>query len=371
MTEPGETSVTDVTEAIELWRRDGRRVAVATVVDTKRSAPQPIGTKMAVGDGGQIVGAVSGGCVEGAVVEIAEQILAGAEPQLAHYGIDDGEAWDVGLPCGGEISVWIEAYTTESLQRRFTERARAGGRAAIVTALEGTPLPGSKLLVGVGEQPLGSLGEPGLDSAALLLAVEALWSERRGLHEYGGGQIFVDVAAPPARLLIVGAVDFAAQLSVLAKLTGWRAFVIDPRSRFATAERFPAAERVIAAWPEDAFSQLEAIDAATAVAVLTHDPKLDDAALIAALASPASYIGAMGSRHAQARRRERLLAAGLNPDELERIAAPIGLDLGSNTAAETALSIMGEIVATRNGRGGGRLAESQGSIHGEVAAQRV
>lgn len=260
MTEPGETSATDVTETIELWRKDGRRVALATVVDTKRSAPQPIGTKMAVQDGGQIVGAVPGGCVEGAVVEIAEEILAGAEPRLAQFGIDDGEAWDVGLPCGGEISVWVEGYTTESLQARFTERARAGGRAAIVTALEGTPQPGSKLLVGVDELPLGTFGEPGLDAAALALAEAALWSERR-------------------------------------------AFVIDPRSRFATSERFPGAEQVIAAWPEEAFSQLEAIDAATAIAVLTHDPKLDDAALIAALASPARYIGAMGSRHAQARRR--------------------------------------------------------------------
>jgi len=371
MTEPRETSVTDVTETIELWRKDGRRVALATVVDTKRSAPQPIGTKMAVQDGGQIVGAVSGGCVEGAVVEIAEEILAGAEPRLAQYGIDDGEAWDVGLPCGGEISIWVEGYTTGSLQARFTERASAGGRAAIVTALEGTPRPGSKLLVRVDELPLGTLGEPGLDTAALALAEEALWSERRGLHEYEGGQIFVDVAAPPARLVIVGAVDFAAQLSALAKFTGWRAFVVDPRSRFATPERFPAAEQVIAAWPEEAFSQLEAIDAATAIAVLTHDPKLDDAALIAALASPARYIGAMGSRHAQARRRERLLAAGVDPDELERVAAPIGLDVGSITAAETALSIMGEIVATWNGRGGGRLAERQGSIHGEVAAERA
>jgi xanthine dehydrogenase accessory factor len=368
VTDLAQESVTDVAEAIELWRNEGRRVALATVVDTKRSAPQPVGTKMAVQDGGQIVGAVSGGCVEGAVVETAEEIIAGAEPRLEHYGIADDEAWEVGLPCGGEISIWVESYGSGTLQTSFTELARAGGRAAIVTALEGAPELGAKLLVEVDQGARGTLGDPGLDAAALALAEEAMWSEQRGLHEHAGALLFVDVAAPPSRLVIVGAVDFAAQLAALAKLTGWRAFVVDPRSRFATAERFPAAERVIAAWPEEAFSQLEAIDRATAIAVLTHDPKLDDAALIAALESPADYIGAMGSRHAQARRRERLLAAGVEEAQLARIAAPIGLDLGSVSAAETALSIMGEIIATRNGREGGRLTEQQGRIHGEVAA---
>ena len=300
MSELATAGVTEVAEAIELWRRDGHRIALATVVDTKRSAPQPIGTKMAVQDGGLIVGAVSGGCVEGAVVEIAEEVLNGAEPRLAQYGIADEEAWDVGLPCGGEISIWVEDYGSESLQASFTESARAGGRAAIVTALGGAPRVGAKLLAGVGEEPRGTLGDPELDKAALTLAQEAVWSEQRGLHERAGALLFVDVAAPPPRLVIVGAVDFAAHLSALAKLSGWRAFVVDPRSRFATSKRFPAAEEVIAAWPEEAFARLEMIDRATAIAVLTHDPKLDDAALIAALESPAGYIGAMGSRRAQA-----------------------------------------------------------------------
>jgi xanthine dehydrogenase accessory factor len=368
MTELAQASPTDVSEAIELWSEDGHRVAVATVVETKRSAPQPIGTKMAVQEGGQVVGAVSGGCVEGAVVEIAEEILAGGEPRLTEYGIADEEAWEVGLPCGGEISIWVESYAADGLQRSFTERTRNGGRAAIVTALRGTPEVGAKLLVDVDEQPIGTLGDAQLDAVAVALAEAAMWSEQRGLHEHEGALLFVDVAAPPARLVIVGAVDFAAQLAALAKLTGWRPFVIDPRSRFATPERFPAAERVIAAWPEEAFAELEEIDRSTAIAVLTHDPKLDDAALISALRSPAGYIGAMGSRRAQDRRRERLLAAGLDSAVLDRIAAPIGLDLGASSAAETALSIMGEIIATRNGRDGGRLADRRGSIHGEVAA---
>ncbi len=238
----------------------------------------------------------------------------------------------------------------------------------IVTALQGVPRPGAKLFVGVDEEPEGTLGDETLDGAAIALAREALWSERSALHEHDGALLFVDIAAPPPRLIIVGAVDFAVQLSALAALAGWRAFVVDPRSRFATRERFPAAERVIAAWPQEAFTQLEPIDRATAIAVLTHDPKLDDAALLAALASDAGYIGAMGSRRAQARRRERLLAGGLDASALDRVAAPIGLDLGGLTASETALSIMGEIVAVRRGRDGGRLAERNGRIHGQVAA---
>jgi xanthine dehydrogenase accessory factor len=162
-------------------------------------------------------------------------------------------------------------------------------------------------------------------------------------------------------------VDYAAALCRLARAAGWRPFVCDPRSQFATAERFPDAERVIAAWPADAFAEIGGIDRATYIAILTHDPKLDDAALELALHSEAAYVGAMGSRRAQAQRRERLLAAGLEEALLERIAAPIGLDLGAVSPEETALSIMAEVVAVRNGRDGGRLSQSAGRIH-EVGA---
>jgi xanthine dehydrogenase accessory factor len=352
-----------VIDALETWTRRGDRVALATVVETKKSAPQPAGTKMAVNEHGAIVGAVSGGCVEGAVVEVAERILAGAPPQLLHYGIADEDAWDVGLPCGGEISVWVESYGDASPHARFDDRVRRGQRAALVTVVEGAAHVGAKLLVDAAGERDGTLGDETLDAVAHELAEEALWAERSELREHDGMTLFIDVTAPPPRLIVIGAVDFAAQLAALAGLAGWRAFVVDPRARFATAERFPAAEQVIAAWPEDAFARLEPIDRATAIAVLTHDPKLDDAALIAALASPAGYIGAMGSRRAQGRRRERLLAAGVDPVELDRIAAPIGLDIGALTATETALSIMGEIVALRRGRVGGRLRDAGGRIH--------
>jgi xanthine dehydrogenase accessory factor len=233
---------------------------------------------------------------------------------------------------------------------------------------DAVPVLGAKLLVLADGATEGTLGDPALDAAAIELASAALWTERSERVVANGAGLFVDVVAPPPRLVVFGAVDFAAQLAEVAAMAGWRTFVIDPRSRFATAERFPAAERVIAAWPAEGLAQIEPLDRASAVAVLTHDPKLDDAALLAALASEAGYVGAMGSRRAQERRRERLLAAGLGEDDLRRICAPIGLDLGALTAAETAISIIAEITALRRGRTGGRLIEARGRIHDAVAA---
>jgi xanthine dehydrogenase accessory factor len=357
-----------VLETVEDWARGGEGVAIATVVETKKSAPQPPGTKMAVNASGEVTGAVSGGCVEGAVVVVAEQVIGGLEPQLLHYGIADEEAWDVGLPCGGEISVWVERYERDGPQARFAQLVRDGGRAAIVTVVEGSVQLGAKLLVAADQPDDGTLGDAALDREAVLLAREALWTERSGLHQLGDASVFVDVTAPPPRLIVVGAVDFAAQLTAAAAFAGWRTFVVDPRSRFATAERFPAAERVLVGWPQEAFAELKPFDRATAIAVLTHDPKLDDAALTSALDSDAGYIGAMGSRRAQERRRARLLEAGVTAEQLERVAAPIGLDLGALTAAETALSIMSEIVALRNGHEGGRLVAGLGRIHEAVGA---
>jgi xanthine dehydrogenase accessory factor len=186
-----------------------------------------------------------------------------------------------------------------------------------------------------------------------------MWAERSERR----GELFIDVVAPPPRLLIFGAVDFAGALCLLARTTGWRPFIVDPRGRFATRERFPHAEDVIVAWPEKAVAQLGGVDRATYIAILTHDPKLDDAALAVALAAEPAYIGAMGSRRAQEKRRERMVAAGFTDDDLARVSAPIGLDLGGLTAEETALSIMAECVAVRNGRSGGRLADVSGAGH--------
>jgi xanthine dehydrogenase accessory factor len=253
-----------------------------------------------------------------------------------------------------------------SLQSEFADIAARDGRAALVTVIAGDDV-GAKLLVRADGSADGGLGTPELDRVAVEAAEDLLWAERSETRELGDTTLFVDVVAPAPRLVVFGAVDYAAALARLARAAGWRPFVCDPRSQFATRERFPHAEDVIVAWPEEAFARLGGIDRATYVAVLTHDPKLDDAALSIALRSEAPYVGAMGSRRAQAQRRERLLAAGLDEELLERIAAPIGLELGAVTPEETALSIMAEVVAVRNGRDGGRLSHAAGRIH-EVGA---
>src|SRR3954469_6480305 len=251
-----------------------------------------------------------------------------------------------------------------SAQSGFASLAREGGRGALVTVLRG-PGAGGKLLVRADGSDEGDLGP--LQEAALRHADELMWAERSEAREEGGSLLFVDVTYPAPRIVVFGAVDFAAGLVRLARTIGWRPYVVDPRSRFATRERFPEAEEIVVAWPEEAFRKVGGIDRATSIVVLTHDPKLDDAALSVALRSEAPYIGAMGSRRAQAARRERLIAAGLTDADLERLAAPTGLDLGATSSEETALSILAEIVAVRHGREGGRLGRVRGRIH-EVGA---
>jgi xanthine dehydrogenase accessory factor len=252
-----------------------------------------------------------------------------------------------------------------SVQASFAKIAREGGRAALVTALEG-PHAGERLLVHVDGQTEGTLGDPDLDAQGAAHAEELMWSDASEHRD----ELFIDITAPAPRLVIFGAVEFATHLSAFAKIAGWRAYVVDPRARFATRERFPDAIDVVAGWPDDAFERLGAIDPATYLAVLTHDPKLDDAVLLMALRSDAKYIGAMGSKRAQKERRERLMEHGVTDDELARISAPVGLDLGATGARETALSIMAECVAVRYGRDGGRLCQKGADrkrIHAEAA----
>ena len=348
----------EVLRDVDAWLETGDAVALATVVGVHRSAPRPPGAKMAFSSRGGLAGAVSGGCVEGAVVTAADEVLAGGPPRLLHFGIADEDAWEVGLPCGGEIDVWVERYEPAG----FAAAARAGERAAQVTALDG-PGAGAKLLVRADGAVEGTLGGAALDDAARAVAEELMWIERPALHTEAGTRLFVDVCHPAPRLLIFGAVDFAAALCTSARFAGWRPYVIDPRGFFARRDRFPGAEEVLAAWPGEAVARLGGVDRATWIAVLTHDPKLDDAALALALRSEAAYIGAMGSRRANERRTERLLEAGFTGEEIARVAQPIGLDVGGVTAEETAISIVAEMVAVRHGRRGGRL--------GEAGAERI
>jgi len=246
-----------------------------------------------------------------------------------------------------------------SAQSAFAEIAREDGRAALITVVSG-PHAGARLLVLAAGEPKGTLGDPALDERAAAGARELMWAERSELR----GELFVDVTAPAPRVLIFGAVEYANHLAHLARVAGWRPYVIDPRARFATRERFPDALEVVVAWPGAALEQLGGIDRATYLAVLTHDPKIDDEVLTLALGAEPAYIGAMGSKRAQAERRKRLLAAGVGEGELKRISAPIGLDLGAVSSEEVAVSIMAELVAVRHGRDGGRLsARTAARIH--------
>ena len=351
----------EVLPDIERWRARGDRVALATVVATRRSAPRPIGAKLAISDRGELAGSVSGGCVENDVYGHACEILEGARPQLLSYGISDDLAFTVGLPCGGEIDVFVEAPSEELLDR-LTRVVEADERAVLFTVVEGEPL-GAELLVTENGERYGD------GPAELAERVDELLrgGRNRLLELDGGGKVFAEVYGPPPRLLVVGAVDTAEALCRAAKLIGWRTIVADARGAFATEERIPSADELIVAWPEDALAQAQP-DHQTAVVVLTHDEKFDVPALVGALATDAFYIGALGSRRNQERRRERLLEAGVEEGQLERISGPCGLDIGADTPAETALSIMGEILAKRARRSGGPLAEAKGRIHVEQPA---
>jgi xanthine dehydrogenase accessory factor len=319
------------------WRELGRNVALATVVATRQSAPRPVGSKLAVSDAGELAGSVSGGCVESDVVLAAQEVLAGGPPRLLTYGITDEMAFGVGLPCGGEIDVFVEELT--EIER-----------------------PEVTLTVVVGEGVGERLQDPELVQAA----------RRRGrshVLELGERTVFADVTAPPPRLFVYGAVDTAEALCRAAKLLGWRTVVADARASFATPERMPSADELLLAWPEEALAQVEP-DLGTAVVVLTHDDKFDLPLIRGALASDAFYVGWIGSRRNQERRRGLLREEGLTDDELDRIAGPSGLDIGADTPAETALSMLAEILAVRAGRAGGRLKDSPGRIHAEPIPSR-
>jgi xanthine dehydrogenase accessory factor len=320
-----------------------KRAAVATVVATRRSAPRPIGSKLVVTEDGQMQGSVSGGCVESDVYEVCRAVLRGDASRLVTYGISDDQAFEVGLPCGGEIDVFVREADPE-LESRL---ASLGDRRAVVfTDLE----DGSQRLVVENEDAQ---------------ADELLRGGQSRVVELEGRRVFADVLGPPPRLLVFGAVDTAEALCGAARALGWRTVVSDARGRFATPERVPSADEVIVAWPEDVLARLQP-DHATAIVVLTHDEKFDIPTLVGALETDAFYIGAIGSRRNQEKRRERLLEEGVSEDALERVHGPAGLDLGAHTPAETALSILAEILAVRAGRSGGPLRESTQRIHAEV-----
>jgi xanthine dehydrogenase accessory factor len=328
---------------------------LATVVATRKSSPRPVGSKLLITEDGKLEGSVSGGCVESDVFEAAQQVMADGTPRLLTYGITDDMAFSVGLPCGGEIDVFLEP-------RRLGMRVdETGARAVLFTVIGGEPL-GAKLLVREDGTVEGD-GPPELAA----LATEALRRGRSHTIQEAERTVFADVFGPPPCLFVYGAVDTAEALCQAAKLLGWTTVVADARARFATKERIPSADELLTSWPEEALAQRPP-DTATAIFVLTHDDKFDLPMLTAAVKTDAFYIGALGSRRNQERRRELLRHAGLSEVELERISGPSGLDIGADSPAETALSMLAEALAVRAGRTGGRLQDSPHRIHAEPVA---
>jgi len=337
----------DVLQDIERWRGEGERIALATVIQTWGSAPRGIGAKMAMTSDSRISGSVSGGCVEAAVVEAGVEVIESGRPRLLHFGVTDETAWGVGLACGGKIEVFVRLLEPEPYTR--IKRALDAERAvASIAVVKGPGLGREILLEDEGGAIVGELGE-GIDEKIVEEARAALTEGVSRRVGAGDADIFIDVVVPAPTLVVVGGVHIAIALTSLAKTMGYHTAVIDPRGVFGSEERFAHVDRLITAWPAEALQEV-GLNRSTAVAALTHDPKLDDPALRSALQSPAFYVGALGSRKTQEKRRKRLLEAGLSEEQLGRLWAPIGLDIGSRAPEEIALAVMAQIVAARNGK---------------------
>lgn len=341
---------------IERWQQAGKPVALATVVQVHGSALRPTGSKMAVSAAGDIAGSVSGGCVEGAVFEVAQQVLKTRQPQLVTYGIADESAWEVGLACGGRVQIYVEALDTAEEQSQICSTLKhcleTGQLVAQATGIAGPHL-GDKLLIWPDGHVLGQLEPASLTDQVLGQASKVLETHTpaRLTFELGEAtmQVFMDVFPPLPRLIIVGAVHIAIPLAAFAKTLGFCTIVLDARSAFATRERFPHVDELVVEWPSTAIERLRP-DEATYVVVVTHDDKLDIPALQAALASPARYIGVLGSASAHAKRIQALKQAGVADSQIARLHAPIGLEVGAVGPQEIALAIMAEVVAASHGR---------------------
>ena len=364
-------------ELLAVWRAGGT-AGLSTVVRTMKSAPRPAGAAMVVSPDGSVAGSVSGGCVEAAVYEISNDVVATGRPELQSYGVSDDDAFAVGLTCGGTIEVFTEAVsrTTFPQLSAVAEDIAAHRAVAVATIIDhpDSTRVGLRRIVGT-DSAQGSLGSTRADDAVADDARGLLAAGTSAVLSYGpdgerqdaGMEVFVASHAPRPRMLVFGAIDFAAALAQQGAFLGYRVTVCDARPVFATAARFPAADDVVVEWPDRhlaALAEQGEIDGRTAICVLTHDAKFDVPVLELALRLPqVGYIGVMGSRRTHHDRMQRLREAGLTDAELGRLASPIGLDLGARTPEETAVSIAAEIIARRWGGGGKPLTEVDGRIH--------
>jgi xanthine dehydrogenase accessory factor len=359
----------ELLDAVRTWRAVPSELGRAVVVRTFGSAPRPEGANLVATGDGRIAGSVSGGCVEGAAVEEIRRARADGVSRVIRYGISDEQAWDVGLACGGTIDVLVEP----TLRPEVLAAAMGPGGIAVVIPLPGDapgPAPGPHR-PGRGEPPApamtvaqdgtthGSAGSPDADLAISRAATDLLARGGATTIEVAGRQYFLEGFAVPPRLVVVGAGQVAIPLVRFARDLGYATVVIDARAAFATPDRFPDVDTLVVGWLDDVADEI-GLGPADTVAVLTHDTKVDEPAIVEALRRGCRYVGAIGSRKTQAERRVRLLAAGVAEGDLARLRGPIGLDLGGRQPAETALAIMAEIVASRHGRDGASLGLSKG-----------
>ena len=376
-------AVRDILDSISKWWDAGETFGLATVVSTFSSAPREPGAAMAVSPAGEVVGSVSGGCVEGAVYELAGEVMASGQAVLKRYGISDDTAFSVGLTCGGLIDIYVEPVSRESFPElgEIVAAVRAGAPLAVATVVAGPGEVSARRVIWADPDRAsgGALGSGDrLDEAVDDDARGMIAQGTTGVRRYGPDgerrlddlSVFVQSFTPPPQMLVFGAIDFAAAVARAGKFLGYRVTVCDARPVFATASRFPDADEVVTDWPHRYLARIDT-DVRTVICVLTHDPKFDVPLLEVALRRPAAYIGAMGSRRTHEDRLARLREAGLTADELARLRSPIGLDLGARTPEETAVAIAAELIQLRWGGSGQPLTATSGRIHHERLTERL
>jgi len=390
--------VRDILSRITKWWEADESFGLATVVRTYRSAPRDPGAALAVSSsaGHEVVGSVSGGCVEGAVYELSLDVCQTGSPVLQTYGVSDDDAFAVGLTCGGIIDIFVERIDKDSFPSLgdIAAAVERGEPVAVATVIAGPGQIGARRVIwardgeagpdeveGLGRDgwhvgASGTLGSgPRLDAAVDDDVRGMLAQGLTGIRRYGAQgerrgdelSVFVNSFAPAPRMLVFGAIDFAAAVARVGKFLGYQVTVCDARKVFATASRFPDADEVVVDWPHRFLAATD-VDARTVICVLTHDPKFDVPLLEVALRTPAGYIGAMGSRRTHDDRLARLREVGLTPDELSRLRSPIGLDLGARTPEETAVSIAAELIQLRWGGTGSPLTATEGRIHHQLTS---